>query len=158
MRLLHTPTAAKREWLHPLLFYWTVFFVPVFLLNEGADHRLALSLLQSLAAPLLIVALVLFGPWNRDRVFRAYYRKHFGAGPYATSIELGDDQLIHRFEEMETRFAWRAVRKLERVPDELRIFISTYALISIRTSDFASDEEMERWMRFLEQKTGLSFS
>jgi hypothetical protein len=66
--------------------------------------------------------------------------------------------LIARSGDVEYRFAWRAVCRVQRDDEGLRIVLSTFGLVTIPASVFADENEAESWMSFVEQKTGLSFS
>ncbi len=119
------------------------------------DHRTMVALIVNVPIPLFLLALF---KWLPSLAFRGHYTTHFGPGPYAASVEIGATQLIDRFVDIESRFAWHTVRKLEDHSEALRIYIAKLALSQIPKSVFNSDEEKREWMEALEQKTGLSFS
>lgn len=141
-----------------MLLLSAIIFVVTYVINDDSENRLLFSLLQSAAFPILLLAMAPAMRWAQSRVWKSHLRTHFGPGPYATEVEIGDLQLIHRFEDLEQRFAWRAMQKLEADGEELRIFIAQYGLVRIPGAGFDSETEKRQWMDALERKTGLSFS
>jgi len=137
------------------LIVWAFASLFTYLRLGESDNRVALALLVNLPVPLLIFGLF---QWLPPIVWRAHFKTHFGPGPYAAAVEIGDTQMIDRLGDFEARYAWHAVTKLEDRADSLCVFLGRFALTQIPKRLFDSEDEQRRWREALEQKTGLSFS
>ena len=154
-RLLAQQRAGNRTIWTAIMFWWTVFFVPAFFINEDHRRRLGLSLLQS---GVVGVSAIVFLLWYRNRAWQSHFRSHYGPGPYTIGVEIDEHHLIYRSEGFEQRFAWSTVSRLANHPDELRIFLAKFGLARIPNRVFDTAAEKRQWMETIEKKTGLAFS
>jgi hypothetical protein len=153
--ILALQRTSLRIQLRATLFGWAMFSAVMYYQVGEIDYRIPVALLLGLPFPLLFFAFLKCAP---RLAYRAHYTTHFGPGPYQALVEIGETQMIDRFGDLEVRYPWHAVRKLENHAGDLCIFVGRFALTRIPGRVFDDENEKRQWMTALEQKTGLSFS